>query len=175
MESGAQLANSPQNPSDLNESPCSKSQYFDGLPKKDSMADEKCEGIMYENSVEFNVESEVIQLNASTSNIDNEKSNLSNPNSIIETVHVVENDSKVKDEDKDGKSEEFSNSIRNPIEVLPYRIDYSIKDSGITNNYIWAITSHTSYWNNHDVAYFILTRLFSEKEDRDLQMQNNLS
>lgn len=161
-----------QNPSDLNESPCSKSQYFDESAKKDHTADEKCEGIMYENSVEFNVESEVIQLNASTSNVDSDKSSLSNPNSMIE---VMENDSKVKDEDKDRKSEEFPNPIRNPYEVLPYRIDYSIKDSGITNNYIWAITSHTSYWNNHDVAYFILTRLFSEKEDRDLQMQNNLS
>lgn len=51
---------------------------------------------------------------------------------------------------------------QNPEDVLPYRIDYMLRDSFITNNYIWAITSHTNYWNNYDVAYFILSRLFVE-------------
>lgn len=43
---------------------------------------------------------------------------------------------------------------------LEYRIDYQIRQGGFSNSYISLLTSHTSYWGNKDVAYFILTHLF---------------
>lgn len=46
--------------------------------------------------------------------------------------------------------------------VLPYRLDYTLRDMGMANNYLSAITSHTSYWNNYDIAHFILSNLQPE-------------
>lgn len=53
-----------------------------------------------------------------------------------------------------------------PYEGLEHRIDYALKDTygGTTRGYLSAMTSHTAYWNNYDVAYFILTRLFPDLE-----------
>ncbi|KAH3854843.1 phospholipase DDHD1-like [Dreissena polymorpha] len=43
---------------------------------------------------------------------------------------------------------------------LEYRLDYTLPYSGgITRGYISVVTSHTSYWNNLDVACFILSHL----------------
>lgn len=43
---------------------------------------------------------------------------------------------------------------------LAYRMDYMLRETG--NTYIAAITSHTAYWSNPDVAYFMLTKLHPE-------------
>ena len=43
-----------------------------------------------------------------------------------------------------------------------YRMDYVVKESG--NSYIAAVTSHTSYWCNRDIAFFVLTKIFPELE-----------
>ncbi|XP_063426380.1 phospholipase DDHD1-like [Mytilus trossulus] len=48
---------------------------------------------------------------------------------------------------------------------LEYRIDYQIRLGNFTNSYISLLTSHTSYWGNKDLAYFILTHLFPGLED----------
>jgi len=45
---------------------------------------------------------------------------------------------------------------------LAYRMDYILKETG--NTYIAAITSHTAYWNNPEVAYFMLTKLHPDIE-----------
>jgi len=45
---------------------------------------------------------------------------------------------------------------------LAYRMDYCVKETG--NSYIAAVTSHTSYWANKDIAFFILTKMFPELE-----------
>ena len=45
---------------------------------------------------------------------------------------------------------------------LAYRMDYCVRESG--NSYIAAVTSHTSYWANKDIAFFVLTKLFPELE-----------
>lgn len=47
---------------------------------------------------------------------------------------------------------------------LEHRLDYVLRDSNLGGPYISAITSHTDYWRNYDVAYFVLTRLFPELE-----------
>ena len=39
-------------------------------------------------------------------------------------------------------------------------MDYMLKEQG--NTYIQAITSHTSYWSNPDLAYFMLTKVHPE-------------
>lgn len=45
---------------------------------------------------------------------------------------------------------------------LAYRMDYCVRESG--NSYIAAVTSHTSYWANKDIAFFVLSKLFPELE-----------
>ena len=45
---------------------------------------------------------------------------------------------------------------------LAYRMDYCVRESG--NSYVAAVTSHTSYWANRDIAFFILTKMFPELE-----------
>ena len=42
------------------------------------------------------------------------------------------------------------------------RMDYIMKETG--NTYIAAITSHTAYWSNPEVAYFMLTKLHADIE-----------
>ncbi|KAL1463481.1 hypothetical protein WDU94_015229 [Cyamophila willieti] len=53
-----------------------------------------------------------------------------------------------------------------PYEGLEHRLDYVLRDryGGSKGNYISAMTSHTGYWNNYDVAYFVVTRLFPDLE-----------
>jgi hypothetical protein len=48
--------------------------------------------------------------------------------------------------------------------VLNHRLDYILRDSigGSASNYLSMLYTHTSYWSNYDVAYFIYTRLFPE-------------
>lgn len=45
-------------------------------------------------------------------------------------------------------------------------MDYILRDSigGSASNYLSMLYTHTSYWSNYDVAYFIYTRLFPELE-----------
>ena len=43
---------------------------------------------------------------------------------------------------------------------LEHRLDYQINEGKMENVYISAVTSHTSYWSNQDVALFILQQLF---------------
>ena len=45
---------------------------------------------------------------------------------------------------------------------LAYRMDYCVRETG--NSYKAAVTSHTSYWSNKDIAFFILTKMFPELE-----------
>ncbi|XP_026466349.1 phospholipase DDHD1-like isoform X2 [Ctenocephalides felis] len=51
-----------------------------------------------------------------------------------------------------------------PSIKLTNRVDYAIRETGLAMNYWSAITSHTSYWTNYDVAYFVLSRLFPDLE-----------
>lgn len=39
---------------------------------------------------------------------------------------------------------------------LEHRLDYVLREGNLESSYISALTSHTSYWNSYDVAYFIL-------------------
>lgn len=43
---------------------------------------------------------------------------------------------------------------------LAQRLDYVLQAVGIGRNYLYSVTAHTAYWNNCDVAYFVLTKLF---------------
>ncbi|XP_016656642.1 probable phospholipase YOR022C, mitochondrial isoform X2 [Acyrthosiphon pisum] len=51
-----------------------------------------------------------------------------------------------------------------PVENLNHRLDYILRDSigGSASDYLSMWYTHTSYWSNYDVAYFIYTRLFPE-------------
>lgn len=50
---------------------------------------------------------------------------------------------------------------------LDYRLDYILRESNLGVSYLSALTSHTAYWTNYDVAYFILTQIFPEFENND--------
>lgn len=67
---------------------------------------------------------------------------------------------------------------------LDYRLDYILRESNLGVSYLSALTSHTAYWTNYDIAYFILTQIFPELEmggsaaavdpmDRPPQMQQD--
>lgn len=54
--------------------------------------------------------------------------------------------------------------LDSPTQGLEHRLDYVLRDSNLGGPYLSAITSHTDYWRNYDVAYFVLTRLFPDLE-----------
>ncbi|KAK3913402.1 Phospholipase DDHD1 [Frankliniella fusca] len=54
--------------------------------------------------------------------------------------------------------------LPSPTRGLEHRLDYVLRDSNLGGPYLSAITSHTDYWRNYDVAYFVLTRLFPDLE-----------
>lgn len=45
---------------------------------------------------------------------------------------------------------------------LEHRLDFQLKEGKMENSYIAALTSHTSYWTNMDVALFILSQIFPD-------------
>ena len=53
---------------------------------------------------------------------------------------------------------------------LAYRMDYVVRETG--NTYIAAVTSHTTYWSNIDVANFMLSKLHPELEQYSRQNAN---
>ncbi|XP_015126748.1 phospholipase DDHD1 [Diachasma alloeum] len=55
------------------------------------------------------------------------------------------------------------NPIR-PDEELEQRLDYVLRAGAMGRNYLYTVRAHTAYWNNYDVAYFVLTRLFPNLE-----------
>ncbi|XP_051153542.1 phospholipase DDHD1-like isoform X2 [Leptopilina boulardi] len=67
---------------------------------------------------------------------------------------------------KDGTSSPTPemNSSCHPHEELNHRLDYVLRPSGLGRNYLTTLTSHTGYWNNYDVAYFVMTKLFPNLE-----------
>lgn len=56
-----------------------------------------------------------------------------------------------------------TNPIR-PDEELEQRLDYVLRAGGLGRNYLYTVRAHTAYWNNYDVAYFVLTKLFPNLE-----------
>lgn len=45
---------------------------------------------------------------------------------------------------------------------LEYRLDYVLPMGSMTNSYVSAIFSHTSYWASPEVALFILSHVFPD-------------
>uniref|UniRef100_A0A2C9K0T3 DDHD domain-containing protein n=1 Tax=Biomphalaria glabrata TaxID=6526 RepID=A0A2C9K0T3_BIOGL len=50
---------------------------------------------------------------------------------------------------------------------LEYRIDFQLKEQRMENSYLSVLTSHTSYWTNKDVAYFLLTHMHLELQEEE--------
>ena len=51
-------------------------------------------------------------------------------------------------------------------------MDYVLKESG--NTYISAITSHTAYWCNPDMAFFMLTKIHPELDKVVAERKNQI-
>ena len=45
---------------------------------------------------------------------------------------------------------------------LEQRLDFQLREGKMEHAYLAALTAHTSYWLNQDVAMFMMTQLFSE-------------
>ncbi|XP_059482116.1 phospholipase DDHD1-like isoform X1 [Neocloeon triangulifer] len=52
----------------------------------------------------------------------------------------------------------------NALRGLEHRLDFVLRENQLAASYFAALTSHTAYWENYDVAFFILTRLFPKLE-----------
>lgn len=50
---------------------------------------------------------------------------------------------------------------------LEYRMDYQLKESRYEITSLSALTVHTSYWSNADLAMFILMQIYPESAPRD--------
>ncbi|XP_043278278.1 phospholipase DDHD1-like isoform X2 [Venturia canescens] len=61
---------------------------------------------------------------------------------------------------KEGSSPTPDANPLRPDQELTERLDYVLRAGGLGRNYLYTVTAHTAYWNNYDVAYFVLTRLF---------------
>lgn len=69
--------------------------------------------------------------------------------------------------------QEIEKSIKERKEVLQeidqtdleYRIDYQLREASFSNSYISMLTSHTSYWTDRDVAFFVLSHIHPELQD----------
>lgn len=54
--------------------------------------------------------------------------------------------------------EHFTSSWSNLfLLALKHRIDFILREGSMESSYLSALTSHTSYWGNMDVAFFLLT------------------
>ncbi|XP_059177908.1 phospholipase DDHD1-like isoform X2 [Physella acuta] len=48
---------------------------------------------------------------------------------------------------------------------LEYRMDFQLREQRMENSYLSVLTSHTSYWLNKDISYFLLTHLHPELQE----------
>ncbi|GFS17842.1 phospholipase DDHD1 [Elysia marginata] len=48
---------------------------------------------------------------------------------------------------------------------LEYRLDFQLREQRMENSYLSVLTSHTGYWTNKDVAFFLLTHLHPELQE----------
>lgn len=48
---------------------------------------------------------------------------------------------------------------------LSNRMDFQLKESSFESSYLSVLTSHTAYWSNQDVAFFILSHIYPELQE----------
>ncbi|XP_062596955.1 phospholipase DDHD1-like [Saccostrea cucullata] len=48
---------------------------------------------------------------------------------------------------------------------LEYRLDYQLREASFSSSYFSMLTSHTSYWTDKDVAFFILSHIHPELQE----------
>jgi hypothetical protein len=64
-----------------------------------------------------------------------------------------------------------SDAVASPVDVLALlndrhgRIDFVLQDGVLENPYLAAMKSHFGYWDDSDIAFFLLRELFSEVEE----------
>ena len=47
---------------------------------------------------------------------------------------------------------------------LDRRIDFELREGLVESRYWSAVTSHTAYWSSHDVALFLLTFIYKQRD-----------
>ena len=48
---------------------------------------------------------------------------------------------------------------------LQERLDFQLREGMVENQYINSIFAHTGYWNNADVALFMMCQIYTYKRD----------
>ncbi|KAK7086335.1 Phospholipase ddhd1 [Halocaridina rubra] len=66
-----------------------------------------------------------------------------------------------KKSDSGTSSQDAGSALQNTV-GLPDRIDFVLREGSMENSYISAVTSHTAYWTNYDVAHFILSIMYPD-------------
>lgn len=55
---------------------------------------------------------------------------------------------------------------------LEHRIDFELREGLVESRYWSAVTSHTAYWNSHDVALFLLTFIYKSQSTSETCQDN---
>ncbi|CAL4069821.1 unnamed protein product [Meganyctiphanes norvegica] len=66
-------------------------------------------------------------------------------------------------------SQDMSQTSQDMQGIIPERIDFVLREGSMESSYISALTSHTSYWNNLDVAHFMLNVLYPDAQPTQLK------
>ncbi|XP_053365156.1 phospholipase DDHD1 isoform X1 [Clarias gariepinus] len=51
---------------------------------------------------------------------------------------------------------------------MEHRIDFELREGLVESRYWSAVTSHTAYWNSHDVALFLLTFIYKSQSSSEI-------
>ncbi|TSM77336.1 Phospholipase DDHD1 [Bagarius yarrelli] len=68
-------------------------------------------------------------------------------------------------------SQSTSTIIDTAVE-MEHRIDFELREGLVESRYWSAVTSHTAYWNSHDVALFLLTFLYKSQKSSETCQEN---
>lgn len=55
---------------------------------------------------------------------------------------------------------------------MEHRLDFELREGLVESRYWSAVTSHTAYWNSHDVALFLLTFIYKSQSSSETSQDN---
>ncbi|XP_017331547.1 phospholipase DDHD1 isoform X2 [Ictalurus punctatus] len=68
-------------------------------------------------------------------------------------------------------SQSTSTIIDTAVE-MEHRLDFELREGLVESRYWSAVTSHTAYWNSHDVALFLLTFIYKSQSSSETSQDN---
>ncbi|KAI5618895.1 phospholipase DDHD1 isoform X1 [Silurus asotus] len=65
-----------------------------------------------------------------------------------------------------------TSTISDTAVEMEHRIDFELREGLVESRYWSAVTSHTAYWNSHDVALFLLTFIYKSQSSSETCQDN---